>query len=146
VILRRLVAIAIALIAAVAVVAGFLIIGTPEHQRRLTIDAAIARDLSAIAAAHRTQRPGIEYAFPNVRVPSGNELPLTSFAYRRLSASTFQLCAVFLEPSNDAYRLYGTLQHGKGRTCYIFAYDNPARPIASPDAKTPTSPRTGPLE
>jgi hypothetical protein len=130
--IRRIIPALIATLIVIAVVGGFLTLGSPEHQRRLKIDAGAIGDIRAISSM--PQLNTADRAVPEklresdlLQIRNGRSAA-THIRYQRINAGTYELCTIFLEPSSDDdYRLQFT--HAAGPTCYTFARAHPAAPI-----------------
>jgi hypothetical protein len=118
----------IALVAA-GVALAFLFLGTPSHQRSISLDETRVRDLQAIASSLdvRYQRSSLPERLPDdlVLLDNGRR----DYEYRRVDATHYRLCTVFAasySPRNDGVYLISegqyarNWQHGVGRTCYQF--------------------------
>ncbi|MFA6039389.1 MAG: DUF5671 domain-containing protein [Candidatus Peribacteraceae bacterium] len=137
-------AIASGIVALLAVVAGFFIIGSPFYQRQLRFDNRRISDLATL------QNQVVEFWINKDRLPSTvdelrNELqgyipprdPVTDqpYEYRSVSSLSFEFCAEFAteQTKEDANRTpyggpYGEPQaelwaHGKGRACFTRTID-----------------------
>jgi hypothetical protein len=125
---RPVIPIVIGILAVAALVGGFVAIGTPAHQRRIALDEVTISDLLIIADTQRRAAGEPVSAKPPPVASDGRTVDPASYAYRRLTARTFELCAVFLEPSapDSPDR---ALRHTAGRTCFRFDARNPTRPL-----------------
>ena len=133
---------------AIAIVAGFLIVGSPNEERMRKLDERRANDLQ-----------GLQYEIVNywqakdvlpkalsdikddirgVRVPADPETNVP-YEYAVKGDMQFELCAVFARVSSDAdseaarpVGLYGGInenwQHGAGRTCFMRTIDKDLYP------------------
>ena len=120
--------------AAVVAVAGglvlaFVFLGSPAHQRRITLDGRRTSDLISIAGTihNRYATGGLPERLPPTFAASD---PVTnrSYEYKRVDARHYVLCAVFdtdQSKENDAEGAEervasppGVWRHGSGRTCY----------------------------
>lgn len=117
---RRIIPFAIGVIVVVALVGGFATLGTPEHQRRLSIDRTTVADLVAISGSYPLSggREHVPKAFIPMGV-AGRKIDSNAYTYRRIDATHYELCASFLEPSSadDTQSKYA---HGSGRTCFNY--------------------------
>lgn len=116
-------------VVAAGVVLAFVFLGTPAHQRSISLDETRVRDLQTVATSlnARYQSRPLPVRFPDDLVLFDNGKP--EFVYRRVDATHYRLCTVFAasySPRNDgAYLITGeryarNWQHGAGRTCYEF--------------------------
>lgn len=116
-------------VVAAGVVSAFLFLGTPAHQRLISLDETRVRDLQAIASSLnlRYQSSSLPERLPNDLVLLDNEK--RAYEYRRADATHYRLCTVFAasySPKNDgAYLISGeqyarNWAHGAGRRCYQF--------------------------
>ena len=124
---RRIVVIVALALIVLAVAAGFHLLGSPDHQRRIALDRAAVYDLMAIAHAVA------DHALPPQPLPAtmprfdAGEHPVdkAAYTYRRTDAQHFELCATFLEatpevgddPAFEAHEY----EHLAGHAC--FRYD-----------------------
>lgn len=117
-------------VAAVVVVAGglalaFIFLGTPAHQRGITIDERRLDDLMSIAGTVHGHfaTGGLPERLPSTYLGSD---PVTnrSYEYRRVDPHHYVLCAVFdtdQTAGNGEVRVApprGDWRHGTGRACY----------------------------
>ncbi len=128
----------------IAIVAGFLLLGSPGQQRLLSLDSERVNDLSQIASnlAFAVENPGKVTPAPQLpeslpdSVTSRDDLrdPLTNepYEYRRLSDSAYELCATFATDSTQPDKTSqfsntqwphpaGQWPHPAGRHCFEFA-------------------------
>jgi hypothetical protein len=132
-----------ALVAA-GVVVAFVAIGTPTDARRAALDLRRERDLSTIAAT--LHRHGVGRGLP-LHLPDAFDAstpmprdPETRqpYAYRRLNARRYRICASFSAPAdNRAGGWTGPFDirwpHENGTTCYeLDADDEPPAPKRLP--------------
>ena len=126
---NRLFGIATIAIVAAGIVLAFLFLGTPAHQRSISLDEKRVRDLQTVASSlnERYQRRPLPARFPDDLVLFDNGKP--EFEYRRVDATQYRLCTVFAasySPRSDGtYLISGeqsarTWQHAAGLTCYQF--------------------------
>lgn len=125
------------LAAVAAVIAGFRLLGSPAQQRLLSLDEDRRRDLQNIsdtlrleysAAAGQASAPLPEtLAEANFLTTAFLSDPVTEvpYEYRRLSDSTYELCATFSaaspENTEPSLRYVDPLwAHPEGRHCYEF--------------------------
>ena len=120
--------------AAVVAVAGglalaFVFLGSPAHQRRITIDERRTGDLIGIAGTvhDRFAVDGLpERLAP--RLAGSDPVTHRRYEYRRVDARHYVLCAIFDtdQPSENGGEYaehwiawpHGAWRHGIGRTCY----------------------------
>lgn len=127
------------LIVIVAIVAGFMVVGSPGEARRRAADGERVRDLIRIAdrvadyykdsksvpASLQELRKSEPLRDEDVEDPTSGQ----QYEYRRLSATTFRLCADFetdqsrSDEAGWSYDFLGRKQremarHGKGRACF----------------------------
>jgi hypothetical protein len=121
-------------IAGLALAFGFL--GTPAHQRLVSIDEQRLDDLESIASSlHEDyQAGGLPSRLP-ANVTSADPVTKRRYEFRRTDATHYQLCAVFstkltAEPqaTNVQWRPRGW-PHDAGMTCYKFDVTEPPTPI-----------------
>jgi hypothetical protein len=126
---------AIALVfAGLVLVFGFL--GTPAHQRLVSIDEQRLDDLESVASVlhERYEAGGLPSRLP-ANVTSVDPVTKRSYEFRRTDATHYQLCAVFstklgvdTDSPNVAWRPRGW-PHEAGLTCYKFDVTEPPTPI-----------------
>ena len=135
----------IAIIAvAIGIVAGFWVLGTPNRQRLIAADRERIQDLRSIVwrlyeAAEKAQDRGQPIELPESLEGRDRPTdPITNLAYeyRRLSETTYELCAEFATDSNT-YLLGQTRRnependwrHPQGRHCFEFDVAKDALPV-----------------
>lgn len=125
-------------VAAIAVVIGgvaaaFSMIGPPAHARSLALDRVRLEDLRAMMVRIDSRHHGRSTALPE-RLPSDltREDPIThrQYAYRRISAHAYELCATFAlaterRSATDADAQRSRWSHGSGETCYVLDASSP---------------------
>jgi hypothetical protein len=131
--IRRAVSLVVGILAIVTVSAAFVILGTPWHERRIAIDLHTADELMTVA---REQRQADCHPLPPKRrhdaTFAGRIIDPAAYHYRRLNDTQFELCATFLERSDDeADPAAETLKHPAGRTCFRFDAADPTTPLGS---------------
>jgi hypothetical protein len=130
-------------VCAVVVVAGglilaFIFLGTPAHQREVSIDERRTEDLIKItnAVRDRYQSAGVPERLPQI-VLERDPVTRQSYEFRRVDAKHYVLCAVFRtdqstqNPENERSIVWPTAawRHRTGRTCYeIDITEEPAIP------------------
>ncbi len=137
------VGIAVGVLAAVSVISGFFIIGTPQHVRMLRFDEQKVQDLQSmqyqVTNYYQVKRELPETLDQLSDPLSGFLVPLdpqskASYEYEKTDKLQFSLCAVFNEPSpktagkgsfpqrDIGYPSYGpdseTWQHESGKVCF----------------------------
>ena len=123
-----------------ASIAGFWLIGSPNKQRLLSLDQERVDDLRLISTELWVQSGRGE---PNQFVPLPEALPNSGsqdayldpktnepYKYRRLSDTTYELCATFslespTEPTSR-YQSRPKMSHPAGRHCYQFDASRPS--------------------
>ncbi|MEO6462132.1 MAG: hypothetical protein ABIP29_03570 [Candidatus Eisenbacteria bacterium] len=116
---------------AVAMVAGFLALGSPQDERRRRLDEVRVHDLMALRSAVAghfertgTLPPALAALDPRPSKPSATDDPAGRgpYGYAVLTDSSFQLCATFDEASRaEAGRFaYDPWFHAAGPQCYRF--------------------------
>lgn len=123
----RVVAVAIAVIAIAAVVAGLRTIGSPREARRRQLDARRVENLTTIqqgvdAYVHEHHR--LPASLDDALTPRAPSLALADpvtgarYEYAPGAGFSYQLCAVFdtVSPSASGERTFW--QHGAGRRCF----------------------------
>lgn len=114
-----------------AIVAGFLVIGSPTQIRLRRVDQMRVRDLTAIAnhvAAYRKTHEtlpqslsGLVPSSPNYVVTPRNDPLGVPYEYSVTKKDSYELCAEFNEAaedtSNSAYETVFS-KHSKGRQCF----------------------------
>lgn len=116
------------LAATVLVVAGiglaFSLTGSPHHQRDLAFDRTrveLLQDMTTAIAKRYGEAKHLPATLPATLIKSDPESgkPLE---YRRTSATAYEVCAVFAQPStNELY--YHDWDHGKGHQCFVHAIE-----------------------
>ncbi|CAN5689792.1 hypothetical protein BH11PAT2_BH11PAT2_04350 [soil metagenome] len=144
--------IAFGVVAAVVVIAGFFIVGTPQQARLLRYDEQKVQDLQSIQyqitdyyQLKRTVPANLNElndSFSGYTVPEDAQSS-TSYEYSVASPTSFSLCATFNAPSPDAAKAvsypsyYGgpeqSFAHEAGHQCFERAID-PAKYPAAPKA------------
>lgn len=119
---------------ATAIVAGFWVLGSPGQQRLLSLDSERVNDLSQITSLlaaevenpnNATPAPPLPEQLPN-SVMTRDDLrdPDTDapYEYRRLSESTYELCATFATDSKaqdqNSRFINSRWTHPAGRHCF----------------------------
>jgi hypothetical protein len=120
--------------AGLALAFGFL--GTPAHQRLVSFDEQRLDDLESIASTlhERYQTGGLPARLPE-NITTVDPVTKQRYEFRRISATEYQLCAVFstklnAEPqaTNVTWRPRGW-PHEAGRSCYSFDVTAPPSPL-----------------
>ena len=117
-----------------AVVAGIAVLGSPAAERRARLDAARLADLRTIerltasySRVHRALPDSLEALArePGYSVPANDPDSRAPYVYKRLTAESFQLCAVFdtdsaTRPEGDPYgsAFNAEWMHGQGLHCF----------------------------
>jgi len=138
---------AIVALGAIAVVAGFVIAGSPMRERQLQFDDRRVNDLSMLQSQIVYYWQGKEVLPPNLAalqddiigfIPPVDPRTGESYEYRPLGGTAFELCATFELPSEgDSRDIYvappvtkpidgsvtDTWQHDAGRTCFAREID-----------------------
>jgi hypothetical protein len=125
--------VAISIVSVLAAIAtGFWLLGSPGQQRQISLDNKRLEDLSSIASAISGQytTPGSDQAKPLPEnlpavLPAPGSLtdPVSNqpYEYRRLTDSTYELCATFATDSSeqdDSMWLAQSWPHPAGRHCF----------------------------
>jgi len=126
----------------VAVVYGFILVGSPGSQRVLRFDEQRVSDLQNISFAidaywvRNEQLPenlealqGQRFFVRSIQDPETEEL----YEYRVLSQVTYELCAVFAAESSPSPKPSFSDQpweHGIGRMCFVREVQKPLSPLA----------------
>ena len=123
----------------IAIVAGFLMLGSPGQQRLISLDSERVNDLSQIASnlVYTVENPGNTTPAPQLpeslpaSIASRDDLrdPLTKepYEYRRLNDSAYELCATFAtnstqpEPDKTPQLINTQWPHPVGRHCFEIA-------------------------
>ncbi|PZO58038.1 MAG: hypothetical protein DCF15_05930 [Phormidesmis priestleyi] len=121
----------------IAIVAGFLLLGSPGQQRLLSLDSERVNDLSQIASnlVYTVENPGNTTPAPQLpeslpaSIANRDDLrdPLTKepYEYRRLSDSAYELCATFATDSTQQDKTSQFIDtqwpHPVGRHCFEIA-------------------------
>lgn len=115
------------------VAAGFLIIGSPQSQRQMRIDAQRVSDLQQIQSqvlSYWQAKESLPENLSDLEDPfSGWTIPTdpvtkAPYTYHRYSPLDFGLCATFSQPGNAQDTYYAPVavsdnwQHGAGPTCF----------------------------
>jgi hypothetical protein len=131
---------AIALIV-LAVAAGFRLLGSPGHQRRLALDRATVYDLNAIARAVADCAPSPQPLPATLPRFDADEYPVDKavYTYRRIDAEHFELCATFLEATpevaDDPAFVGHEYEHHSGHICFRYDRSRANAPIPQSTAK-----------
>lgn len=149
----RIVAAAVALLALIAVISGFFIIGTPSDVRMLRYDEQKVSDLQNIqyqVLNYYQQKGELPATLTELTDPlSGNMVPVDpqggAYRYEVSDTLSFTLCAAFNKPTQDtkgqgayyardmAYPSMGGVDenwtHGEGETCFKRTIDPERYPI-----------------
>ena len=127
---ERIALIVVGILLVIAVLAGFRALGPPGYQRRVAIDRERTQDLSVIALGVRAgnEAPAklpaqMPHTYPYGHA-GGEAVSTAPYAYRRIDAHHFELCATFLEavPGTEQDHTY---PHATGRTCYRYDMQTP---------------------
>lgn len=121
-------------IAGLALAFGFL--GTPVHQRLVSMDEQRLDDLESIASSlHQDYETGGLPARLPPSVTAADPATKQRYEFHRTDATHYVLCAVFStklgaepEPTNAAWRPRDW-PHDAGRTCYKFDVTAPPSPL-----------------
>ncbi len=129
--LERILAIAASAVVVVAVVAGLIVLGSPQEERSRLLDARRVADLQQIVAAiedHHAREQGLPAALDGV--VSGRDLPWLRdpstgerYEYRVVDERRYELCAAFDRDAEPAPvpRRHGHPDfsgHAAGRHCF----------------------------
>lgn len=115
---------------------AFGLLGTPAHQRLVSIDERRLDDLESIASSlhERFQAGGLPPQLPE-NVTAVDPVTKRNYGFRRTDDTHYQLCAVFStklaadpEPNSVEWRPRGW-PHDAGLTCYKFDVTEPPTPI-----------------
>ena len=138
---RTILLLAVSAVVAIAVVVGFLALGTPATERERRLDDTRLEDLRALRSrvAGHFRRTGVLPtrlgAMDTIRPGGAGLLDPAShdaYGYEVVDDSTFRLCATFDHPTEDepARIAYDAWAHGAGPTCYRFRItDRPELPV-----------------
>ena len=132
VVLNRIFALATIVIVASAVVLAFRVTGPPARARQADFDRHRISDMEQLAIQIRGRYASTSRHLPDKLDASSFDGASTSrdpetqraYAYHRVDATHFMLCAVFdLETDRDATELNrgGRWSHGSGKMCFAFA-------------------------
>lgn len=127
---------------ALSIVAGFLIIGTPQSQRQLRLDHQRVSDLQSIQSQvveYWRQKGSLPASFEELRDPLyGSYIPVdpatkAAYGYKRRSPLDFTLCATFATELRSGrlsvptrpvlYGIDDTWEHGAGEVCFDRSID-----------------------
>jgi hypothetical protein len=144
-----------------AVITGFVVVGTPAHQRKLQFDQQRIYDLQSIQwqIVNYYQQKGnlpatltdLEDPISSFMVPRDPETK-TPYEYKPTAALGFELCADFDTALNnqpnesqplyprDAYMKEENWQHGVGRACFNRTIDPELYPIREKSAAKTSRP------
>ena len=136
------IAVAIVALTLFAVVAGFRLVGSPDHRRSVDADNRQIAEMKSIVNSVKPAKTAPSALPPHVprSYYSGREgydtgpISTGRFSYRKVDAYRFNLCATFLADSSDGDAEPG-YPHGIGRTCY--RYDVRVDDLAAPQHVTP---------
>ena len=136
---RTILLLAVSAVVAIAVVVGFLALGTPATERERRLDDTRLEDLRALSSrvvGHHRRTGSLPATLAAVVLPRGSVVvdPARGdpYEYEVVDDSTFRLCATFDHPTEDdpARMAYDAWAHGAGRTCYRFRItDLPEHPV-----------------
>lgn len=132
-------------LAIMTVIGGFLLIGSPSHNRELRLDNQRVTDLQNVQSeviSYWQREHMLPESLNVLNDPlSGYHVPVdpttnTAYEYAKTSGNTFTLCATFTTASVTTGRTYPSdpeqiFTHGIGRTCYSRTID-PSRYPALP--------------
>lgn len=135
----RIYALVTTVVVAIAVIAGFWILGTPARQRDLQADRERRRDLSQLARQLSAIRSDEEEVPDELPVAlTGNDAiardPITNelYDYRKLGPETYELCATFAASSDEAVKEINQFwTHAAGRHCFEMSVETPPPPVGS---------------
>jgi hypothetical protein len=116
---RAIPAVAIAVVL-LAVVAAFIMLGSPTHQRALALDRQRVRDLRDTAQELHEQY-ATEPLPAKLAQPKRDPISGAPYEYRRLSGRDYMLCAQFELPEARTDRepyVSESWRHAAGRFCY----------------------------
>ena len=118
----------LALVVVVAVVAGIVVVGSPAEQRTQRLDERRVGDLASIVQAadlYWTRHAQLPTSLneltsePGTRLRTNDPETNASYEYRRLDASSFEVCAQFQRQSQqDSVAVDRFWLHGTGRQCF----------------------------
>lgn len=129
---------------AIGVVAGFWVLGGPNRQRLISADRERIEDLRSIAwrlyqESEKAQDRGQPVELPESLEGRNSAVdPITNLAYeyRRLSQTTYELCAEFATDSSDyplrqapRNREENEWRHPQGRYCFELDVSEAPSPI-----------------
>ena len=131
---ERIAGIAVALVVAGGLAAGFAVTGSPGQQRAAQLDEARVEDLRALSARidERHGGPKGPHGLPGRLAPAdrpsradgsdGARDPVSGqpYGYTREDAGHYRLCATFATMLSAADRNDGGWPHPAGRTCWRF--------------------------
>jgi hypothetical protein len=112
---------------ALAIILGFIHIGSPQYEQQLSYDRQRVNDLSQIADGLKTFKDSLPKELPTSKQFELKKDPESNrpYEYNPLHGTLYQLCAVFDEPSVD--RIW---KHSAGRTCFTL---DASKDTPSPD-------------
>jgi len=138
--IKRAISLAIGVLTVFAIVAGFRLIGSPEHRHRVDLDNIRIAELQSIvvnigtgdnAVAPQTLPAYIKRQYyPGVTDEPGT-VSTGDYAFRRLDAHRYELCATFLEDSSDT-EAATDYPHGRGRACYRYKLGDSSPQLPQP--------------
>lgn len=126
--------IAVTVVVAAGLAAGFAVTGSPGHQRAVQLDEGRIDDLRSLSAriGERYGSPKGPHRLPvrlapadRPRRPDGSDGALDPvsgqpYGYTREDAGHYRLCAAFATTLEAADRSYGSWPHPSGRACWRF--------------------------
>lgn len=113
-----------------AIIAAIVVLGSPAQQRQRRLDERRVRDLSTIvnairlyAGTHEVLPPDLSVLNKQPGLPRAPSDPDTGmpYEYSVLNADSYQLCATFAMPTQDASPPYPETDgwtHSAGRQCF----------------------------
>ncbi|MDB5204466.1 MAG: hypothetical protein JWP09_494 [Candidatus Taylorbacteria bacterium] len=140
-------AIAVSVIVLLSIIIGFVMIGSPKHQRDVNYDAERVSDLSNLqyqVVNYYQQKGSLPVVLSDMVDPlSGNVIPLDpetfkGYEYKTTGKLSFEVCANFktLSDNSKTAAVYGmtgdeSWQHGAERTCFARNIDPQKYPLIS---------------
>ncbi len=112
-----------------AVVAGLLILGSPQEERARRVDKRRVEDLQGIMSAtdlywtrHSRLPTSLQdlIAEPGVKISTGDPAGLETYGYQPLDSANYEVCATFERESGEISRdpAKDLWAHGPGRQCF----------------------------
>lgn len=112
--------------AAVGLIIGFWLLGSPAHQREIGADRRRVEDLRAIARELHLRGGTLPPSLADIRADRADPVTGAEYEYRPINETRYELCATFREPTQREMFDAPFWRHGAGRQCYALDTTRPA--------------------